>query len=955
MQQLALECPESAAIHEDYLNNHCTDADSTSVGTFCAGSEVPVLALEGLSVAYPGFRWSHRVSSEWHAKKQSLIKELFQPEHLFGDVTKLVKAKTCACAMRSPGNTPLDTMQQYQTLLQAKAKAKASAKAVAKAKAKVRALATVHKCAPPSVKIIMGGFPCKDVCPLNIHMDTQAVENVSRQTGVVWKAILAWINAHPDTEFGIFENVVGLDNIGKKQRQAATAKAKLRAAKANTKAKAAKKRSSATTATTENGTSGTETTTKGKRGTKKRPATASKSRPKKKARRMGPKDMGNILKSILTDHRGGTSSLDEIIGKFIAEACGRKTATANTNSKPTAKAKSTPKASGASATSKAQNRSTPGPKAAAKAKGKGKKDTAQSNDDATHPITPQPELHPSSPPRKRRDIVFDVPAGSGLRESDAAVAVPASSQCTQNRARPLLRRCISRTALAQHSKAKGPSDPVPSRKFQDGVRMKTSLDRCQEQLSARGFWSRAWVVDCAELGYIQSRRRYWILTARRLFLNRYGVTDIELERLCDTLMVIAKRGHDRQELEDVLLPDSHPIIQRHILSLVQAHRAANTPPAPASPRPTVPGSPPQNVDDVADSGSPPQAVCPRPTEVPIAVADASDAQTLLDTQTLLPPPPLETQTLLYDESQALHDMMLAGDAAASAAAVPATQAVPEAAAPAGDAAVASVPLTQAALEEATGQPARSDDPKKQKAPKWHEHHKTAYKQKQLTWPPTRCQSDRAMSYPGLWELSDREYEVLAFHFPEVTRIIGSRFILDISQKIGWAKNPQDRPVDCGVVTPNAMLVSLDKMRVLRGLEKLWMQGIYHTGRRQQVVEQLAVTDDTLLGDTGGNAFAMKSFGAVMFTLHHMRAVLQHFLVTGKLVVPEIADAAAASCVASTPVQPADSPAKCQDLGLVAAMARAASPGSALTPPSAKHAVARKIWMRSVLDSDSDSE
>ena len=92
-------------------------------------------------------------------------------------------------------------------------------------------------------------------------------------------------------------------------------------------------------------------------------------------------------------------------------------------------------------------------------------------------------------------------------------------------------------------------------------------------------------------------------------------------------------------------------------------------------------------------------------------------------------------------------------------------------------------------------------------------------------------------------------------------------------------------MDCGVVTPNAMLVPLDKMRVLRGLEKLWMQGIYHTGRRQQVVEQLAVTDDTLLGDTGGNAFAMKSFGAAMFTLHHMRAVLQHFLVTGKLVVP----------------------------------------------------------------------
>jgi hypothetical protein len=124
--------------------------------------------------------------------------------------------------------------------LQAKAKAKASAKAVAKAKAKVRALATVHKCAPPSVKIIMGGFPCKDACPLNIHMDTQAVENVSRQTGVVWKAILAWINAHPETEFGIFENAVGLDNIGKKQRQVATAKAKLRAAKANTKAQGRK-------------------------------------------------------------------------------------------------------------------------------------------------------------------------------------------------------------------------------------------------------------------------------------------------------------------------------------------------------------------------------------------------------------------------------------------------------------------------------------------------------------------------------------------------------------------------------------------------------------------------------------------------------------------------------------------------------------------------------------------
>ena len=160
-----------------------------------------------------------------------------------------------------------------------------------------------------------------------------------------------------------------------------------------------------------------------------------------------------------------------------------------------------------------------------------------------------------------------------------------------------------------------------------------------------------------------------------------------------------------------------------------------------------------------------------------------------------------------------------------------------------------------------------------------------------------------------------------------------------------------------MVTPNAMLVSLDKMRVLRGLEKLWMQGIYRTGRRQQVVEPLAVTDDTLLGDTGGNAFAMKSFGAVMFTLHHMRAVLQRFLVTGKLVVPEIADAAAASCVASTPVQRACSKPCCnwQDLGLVAAMARAASPGSARTPPSANHAVARKIWMRSVLDSDSDSE
>ncbi len=182
--------PITAALHKDWIRSRT--ALNNRIATFCAGTEVPILVLEGLAILY-GLEFSHRVSVEWDVVKNQTIGEMFAPDQLCFDICDMHKTKVY-CAMADDSVVPAK-----------------------------------------DVTCAYGGFPCKDNSNLSKDCDLQSVENTSHQTGTVFKAIDAYMapvsytsrkesrgdkpekpvssgKDAPEKQFMILENVASLSN-----------------------------------------------------------------------------------------------------------------------------------------------------------------------------------------------------------------------------------------------------------------------------------------------------------------------------------------------------------------------------------------------------------------------------------------------------------------------------------------------------------------------------------------------------------------------------------------------------------------------------------------------------------------------------------------------------------------------------------------------------------------------
>ena len=138
------------------------------VGTVCAGTDCPVLALQvirqvGEAVLNPvfgqaGFKVDHKFSSEIDAKKRELLEDVVNPPQCFGDVDEMGSEKAKNYKIKPGGQLEL----------------------------------------VPRVRLLVGGFPCKDVSALNTTRMSHRVGvfELSGKTGGTFGKILRYGKRH---------------------------------------------------------------------------------------------------------------------------------------------------------------------------------------------------------------------------------------------------------------------------------------------------------------------------------------------------------------------------------------------------------------------------------------------------------------------------------------------------------------------------------------------------------------------------------------------------------------------------------------------------------------------------------------------------------------------------------------------------------------------------------------
>ena len=111
-------------------------------------------------------------------------------------------------------------------------------------------------------------------------------------------------------------------------------------------------------------------------------------------------------------------------------------------------------------------------------------------------------------------------------------------------------------------------------------------------------------------------------------------------------------------------------------------------------------------------------------------------------------------------------------------------------------------------------------------------------------------------------------------------------LIDVSQEIFRAHVPKHSVMQC--TTPKGLILALNRMRTILGIEKLNSQALYTTGRRLQVVRR---TPSALSGSCAGNAFAAPCYIGASFVLHGLCAALDHALHTSVFHVPGLGSVA----------------------------------------------------------------
>ena len=164
---------------------------------------------------------------------------------------------------------------------------------------------------------------------------------------------------------------------------------------------------------------------------------------------------------------------------------------------------------------------------------------------------------------------------------------------------------------------------------------------------------------------------------------------------------------------------------------------------------------------------------------------------------------------------------------------------------------------------------------------WQKEHAAAFAASGKTHPVVDKLEDACAIHPGLRQLGDREWEVLVY-FDCHRRNPGVVRWLDVSQRLQRTPDLKNGCLALPCVTPNAIFVIPDRMRVALGYEKLLAQGIRYgpAGSWRDLI--VRATPDHTLSSLAGNAMAVPCLSASFFVLHGLLAAAKRVSLTGRL-------------------------------------------------------------------------
>ncbi len=427
---------------------------------------------------------------------------------------------------------------------------------------------------------------------------------------------------------------------------------------------------------------------------------------------------------------------------------------------------------------------------------------------------------------------------------------------------------------------------------------KSNLCRVEMALRSAGFWVRSYLTNSRWFGLPQNRRRWYILAIRSHIFESVGMTFAEADALSDQYVELSMRNRAPVKQEDIILPENDALIQKHWADLEKLRLDKLPPVAVENPAPTgccaFDAAPSVAVENPAPTGCCAFDAAPsqRPT-APVTVTDTLiDGVDTIDEgrEDLFP----DNQQALYDDSFVPPECDAALPFECDAAVRKAEESeegeddheplppgllsewlaeqIPD------DELPSMELLPQSALNEI--QKIAKKVMKNKNFLNWQREHKQAYRLAGHQWPPEPSLEDACRLHPGLRQIGQREWEVLIY-FSCHRRQPGNLKWLDVSQRLLRTPHPEHScVVPC--VTPNALFVIPDRMRVALGYEKLLAQGIRYGRARDQIIRSQS---NGTLSSLGGNAFAIPVCAGMMFALHGVRAAAAEVGRTGLLLYP----------------------------------------------------------------------
>ncbi len=124
-------------------------------------------------------------------------------------------------------------------------------------------------------------------------------------------------------------------------------------------------------------------------------------------------------------------------------------------------------------------------------------------------------------------------------------------------------------------RASKPSKKEPETDLQTSVRAMEKL----------GYVVKYFLLETGQWCYLAARRRYWFIGVRRSDLLEANISEEKFGAIAEELVALSKEGHPVQTWDDVLLPETDPLIVEYLRHLVEHNE--NMAPAVAAPSPTV--------------------------------------------------------------------------------------------------------------------------------------------------------------------------------------------------------------------------------------------------------------------------------------------------------------------------------------------------------------------------------